>query len=66
MEKKILIVDDEEVAIASIAKLTSQIGETYIARTAQDALAMTYNIEPDIILLDLGLPDFDGFKVIHI
>jgi len=64
MTKKILIVDDEAVAIAAIKKLTSQIGDTYIATTGQAALAMTYDIHPDIILLDLGLPDFDGFDVI--
>tara|TARA_R110002049_G_scaffold52463_2_gene146881 strand:- start:9961 stop:12033 length:2073 start_codon:yes stop_codon:yes gene_type:complete len=61
---KILIVEDEAVAIAAMKKLTGQIGETYIATTAQAALAMTYDINPDIILLDLGLPDFDGFDVI--
>lgn len=65
MDKKILIVDDEEVAIASMENLTCQIGDTYIANTAQAALAMTYDIDPDIILLDLGLPDFDGFSVIN-
>tara|TARA_R110001606_G_scaffold361754_7_gene515207 strand:+ start:111240 stop:113315 length:2076 start_codon:yes stop_codon:yes gene_type:complete len=64
MTKKILIVDDEAVAIAAMKKLTSQIGDTYIATTGQAALAMTYDINPDIILLDLGLPDFDGFDVI--
>tara|TARA_R110002050_G_scaffold9504_1_gene33257 strand:+ start:407669 stop:409729 length:2061 start_codon:yes stop_codon:yes gene_type:complete len=64
MTKKILIVDDEAVAIAAMKKLTSQIGETFIATTGQAALAMTYDVEPDIILLDLGLPDFDGFDVI--
>jgi PAS domain S-box-containing protein len=46
-------------------KLTSQIGKTYIATTAQAALSMAYDICPDIILLDLGLPDFDGFSVIN-
>jgi PAS domain S-box-containing protein len=65
MEKKILIVDDEEVAVSYMEKLTSQIGDTYIATTAQAALSMTYDIHPDIILLDLGLPDFDGFSVIN-
>jgi len=63
--KKILIVDDEEVAIISMENLTSQLGETYIARTAEAALSMTYDIHPDIILLDLGLPDYDGFTVIN-
>lgn len=65
MDKKILIVDDEEVAVASMENLACQIGDIYIATTAQAALSMTYDIEPDIILLDLGLPDSDGFSVIN-
>lgn len=64
MTNKILIVEDEAVAIAAMQKLTNQLGVSYVATTAQAAIAMTYDIEPDIILLDLGLPDFDGFDVI--
>jgi diguanylate cyclase (GGDEF)-like protein/PAS domain S-box-containing protein len=63
--KKLLIVEDDAVAIASMKKLTSQIGKTYVATTCKAAITMTHDIYPDIILLDLGLPDCTGFEVIE-
>lgn len=40
----------------------------YLARLAHDgveALAAIQELEPDVLLLDLGLPRMHGFKVLH-
>ncbi len=35
------------------------------ATTGKDALARAHNSEPDLVVLDVGLPDFDGFEVLR-
>ena len=57
---KILIVDDER----PIRRfLTASLGSRYAileAENAMDALTMAANGRPELIILDLGLPDMDG------
>ena len=61
---KILIIDDE-VNIVELAKLyLNREGFTVeSANKGWDALAMLSNSNPDLIILDIMLPDIDGFEV---
>ncbi len=65
MEKqKILIVDDDE----NIAELISlylikECFSTEIAVTGQQALSLFKTYNPDLILLDIMLPDIDGYEI---
>jgi two-component system, OmpR family, KDP operon response regulator KdpE len=63
---RILIVDDEP-AIQRFLRTALDIGEfaLYHASDGHSALASTVAIRPDVILLDLGLPDMDGVEVIR-
>jgi two-component system KDP operon response regulator KdpE len=62
---RILVVDDEK-AIRSFLKTSlSSYGYTvFEAHTGKKALEEAVSVHPDLIILDLGLPDIDGLEVI--
>lgn len=62
MSKSILIVDDEE-DVRAIAKLGLEMGagwKVLTANSGQEGLSMATNHQPDVILLDMMMPDMDG------
>jgi diguanylate cyclase (GGDEF)-like protein/PAS domain S-box-containing protein len=62
---KILIVDDHP---ANVEMLEEALGDDYILSTAssgQDALRQVDAVQPDLMLLDIMLPDMDGFSVLR-
>jgi two-component system KDP operon response regulator KdpE len=63
---RILVVDDET-AIQRFLRTALDTGEFSLhhAETGHSALAAAVAVKPDIILLDLGLPDMDGVEVIQ-
>jgi two-component system KDP operon response regulator KdpE len=62
--RKILIVDDEaEIRRFLRASLKLYYHEIIEAETGSDALDKTYSQKPDLLILDLGLPDMDGVEV---
>lgn len=63
-ELSILIVDDERAIRRFLrAALTSHGFQVIEAENGQTALAAAADHRPDIIILDLGLPDMDGIEV---
>ncbi|MBE5947161.1 MAG: response regulator transcription factor [Lachnospiraceae bacterium] len=65
MEKqRILIVDDDEhIAELISLYLVKECYETEIAYTGQDALKLFKTFSPHLVLLDIMLPDIDGYEV---
>jgi DNA-binding response OmpR family regulator len=62
--KKILIVeDDADVRMGLHMRLKANHYDTFFAGDALSAMAEVRKREPDLILLDLGLPAGDGFVV---
>lgn len=62
--RKILIVDDEtEIRRFLRASLKLYYHEIIEAETGTEALDKTYTEKPDLVILDLGLPDIDGVEV---
>ena len=60
----ILFVEDEEAISAPFSKVLEREGyEPVVARTAAEALSLAEHLEPDLVLLDLTLPDGDGRDV---
>ena len=61
---RVLVVDDNVDSADSIAAILETSGhEVEVAYSAQKALEMAVEHQPDIVLLDIGLPDMDGFEV---
>ena len=61
---RVLVVDDEQPIRRFLrVTLTSQGYTVFEAATGQEALSGAVSYKPDIIILDLGLPDIDGVDV---
>lgn len=61
---RILVVDDDEDSATTFAILLQIRGN--VARTADDGLAaleIAEEFRPDVVFLDVGLPELDGFEV---
>jgi two-component system, OmpR family, KDP operon response regulator KdpE len=64
MAARILIVDDEPNIIATVAPLLRARGyEIFSAMSGRGALDSVERDKPDLLVLDLGLPDIDGAEV---
>ncbi|HEX8757639.1 MAG TPA: GAF domain-containing protein [Steroidobacteraceae bacterium] len=62
--RRVLIVDDNADAANSLSMLLSIQGhETQVAYGAQEALACVEDLKPEIALLDIGLPEMDGYEL---
>ncbi len=63
-ESSILVVDDNQSNLQMIAKLLSNAGyKVSLAQSGEEALKAVKSKMPDLILLDLVMPDMDGIEV---
>jgi PAS domain S-box-containing protein len=61
---RILVVDDNADAADSLGSLLQLEGHTVVVTyTSTDALAKLAEFKPDIVLLDIGLPEIDGYEI---
>jgi len=62
---KVLIIEDEEMLVNMyISKFTKEGYEAEKAENGKIGLEQAKNIKPDIILLDIMMPEIDGFMVL--
>jgi two-component system, OmpR family, KDP operon response regulator KdpE len=62
----VLVIDDEPQIVRALRiNLRVRQYEVHTAGTASDALEIAAKHPPDLVILDLGLPDMDGVEVIH-
>jgi DNA-binding response OmpR family regulator len=64
VNKRVLVVDDEPNILMSLEFLMKRAGfEVDVARDGRQALAALEGTPPDLVLLDVMMPEFDGYEV---
>jgi PAS domain S-box-containing protein len=64
MSRRVLVVDDNSDAAAMLDLLLRSLGhETRVVHDASKALRAAKEFEPDVVLLDIGMPEIDGYEV---
>lgn len=62
---RVLIVDDSEAVVTVLQMmLAGKVEIVGTARTGCDAIELSRQLLPDVVLLDLGLPDASGLEVL--
>ncbi|MBQ9982619.1 MAG: response regulator transcription factor [Oscillospiraceae bacterium] len=62
----VVVVEDEDITRELLGKiLTDNFFKVHPAPNGKKAIKLINEITPDIVILDLGLPDMDGFKIIR-
>ena len=63
--RSVLVVDDEVGARESLKMILKNDYEVFSAKDAEEAFLQIKGHSPDVILLDIILPDLDGLKVLE-
>jgi len=64
MGRHVLIVDDHADSLEALQELLrSWAHEVDVAATGAEGIALARDRRPDVVLLDIGLPDIDGYEV---
>jgi DNA-binding response OmpR family regulator len=57
--------DDADLAKVLILMLQRHGIESFYAQTGREAIQLSQRLSPDLLILDLGMPDGDGFMVVN-
>jgi DNA-binding response OmpR family regulator len=64
MSEKILVIDDEETTVQLIAILLERRNYQVVkGYSAEEGLRLAYRHQPDLVLLDIMMPEMDGWEV---
>jgi DNA-binding NtrC family response regulator len=64
--EQVLVIDDDQATCALLARVLAQGAvEVHTAQSGNEGLRMADEIGPDVVLLDLRLPDLDGLSVLQ-
>jgi len=64
-KKTVLVVDDEKSNIMALSHILSPEYTVYASKDGQDAIDTARQFQPDVILLDVLMPDMDGYEVLR-
>ncbi len=63
---KLLVVDDQPLQIRLLHEIFRNDYELYMAMNGQQAIEKCLSIQPDLVLLDVEMPDMSGYEVCRI
>ena len=64
--KKVLLIEDEEIIIELLQKKVEREGyDVSVARNGREGLEVMKKVKPDLVLLDIVMPEMDGFGVME-
>jgi two-component system sensor histidine kinase/response regulator len=61
-KQKILAVDDDALNLAILEELLAEEYDLTTAQSGAEALELAERVRPDLVLLDIMMPDFDGYE----
>lgn len=62
---KLLVVDDQAIHLQVLHRALSGENQMFMATNGAQALKVALEQRPDLVLLDVVMPDMDGFEVLH-
>ncbi|EAR02309.1 glycosyltransferase [Maribacter sp. HTCC2170] len=63
---KILAIDDQQLILLSVEKKLTQLGyEVKTASSTEDGIMLYNSFEPDLVLLDMNMPEMSGHELVH-
>jgi CheY-like chemotaxis protein len=63
---KVLIIDDDPVAVDTLAGILEPLGfKLFMASSGQHGLELAVEQQPDLIIVDLVMPEISGFEVVQ-
>jgi len=65
-KNSVLIIDDESANIIALTNILSPEYDVYAAKNGSDAIMLAKERLPDLILLDILMPEMDGYEIISI
>jgi len=67
LARRILVIDDEEANVMLLRSILQREGYTdvHCLTQSRDALSTYIDLEPDLVLLDLMMPEVDGFQLLE-
>ena len=63
-KNKVLIIDDETANIIALTNILSQEYDILASKNGKDAITLSEDHMPEVVLLDVLMPDMDGYEVI--
>lgn len=60
---RILVVDDEPGMVRAVERVLSGLHEVVGSHSSQEALAIARQFDPDLVILDVRMPEIDGFEL---
>jgi PAS domain S-box-containing protein len=64
-QPRILVVDDQSINIQTLYQTFSGDYQVFMATSGEQALAVCLASQPDLVLLDVVMPDMDGYEVLR-